>query len=78
MVSQKKKWYRRRGVRTVFLALFATASFIGAAIFIFDVEPGLMLSFFIASVLCLLILILAAFLVSLFRKLLRNIFGDGR
>lgn len=69
--------FKSRNLRTVILAVFATATFVASAIFIFDVEPELMLSFFIASLLCLGLLILAAFLFSLLRKLLRSKFRDG-
>jgi capsular polysaccharide biosynthesis protein len=54
------------------LALFATGSLIGSAIFIFDVEPAVMLNFFIGSLLGLLVIVLAAFVFSLLRRLFKR------
>ncbi len=58
-------------LRTVFLALLATFTFVGAAILVFDVEPVLMLQIFLASLLCLVVIIAAAFLFTVLRLLLR-------
>jgi len=65
---------KSRNARTVFLAIFATVTFIGSAIFIFDVEPVVMLNFFIASLLCLVIIVLAAFAFSLLKRSLKRWF----
>jgi hypothetical protein len=65
---------KSRNLRTIILAIFATGTFVGSAIFIFDVEPGLMLSFLIASVLCLILIVVAAFVFSLLRNLLKRWF----
>jgi hypothetical protein len=65
---------KSRNLRTILLALFATGTFVGSAIFIFDVEPGLMLSFLIASVLCLILIVVTALVFSLLRNLLRHWF----
>jgi hypothetical protein len=42
---------KNRSLRTVFLAIFAAATFAGSAIFIFDVDPHLMLQLFIVCIL---------------------------
>jgi hypothetical protein len=65
---------KSRNLRTIILALFATGTFVGSAIVIFDVEPGLMLSFLIASVLCLILVVVSAFVFSLLRNLLKHWF----
>jgi hypothetical protein len=65
---------KSRNLRTIILAIFATGTFVGSAIFIFDVEPGLMLSFLIASVLCLILIVATAFVFSLLRNLLKRWF----
>jgi hypothetical protein len=65
---------KSRNLRTIILAIFATGTFVGSAIFIFDVEPGLMLSFLIASVLCLILIVVTAFVFSLLRNLLKRWF----
>ena len=65
---------KSRNLRTILLAFFATGTFVGSAIFIFDVEPGLMLSFLIASVLCLMLIVVTAFVFSLLRNFLRHWF----
>jgi hypothetical protein len=65
---------KSRNLRTIILAFFATGTFVGSAIFIFDVEPGLMLSFLMASVLCLILIVVTAFVFSLLRNLLKHWF----
>jgi hypothetical protein len=65
---------KSRNLRTILLAFFATGTFVGSAIFIFDVEPGLMLNFLIASVLCLILIVVTALVFSLLRNLLRHWF----
>lgn len=50
----------RGSLRTVFLAVVATATFVGSAILVFDVEWQVMLRFFLASLLGLAIVMLAA------------------
>lgn len=67
--------FKSSSKRTMFLALFATATFIGSAIFMFDVEKELLLEFFIVSVVCLVIVIVAALFLTVIRILLRRIFG---
>lgn len=52
--------YKNRSLRTILLALFATITFVGSAIFIFEVEPMVMFRFFIISVGGTSIMILAA------------------
>ena len=59
------KKFKNRGLRTVFLALFATLTFVGSAIFIFDVEPQVMWHFFLVSLLGVGLVIVAAIGVSL-------------
>jgi hypothetical protein len=66
--------FKSGNFRTIFLALFATASFVGSAIYIFDIEPKLMLGFFVAAVLCLVILVVAAFIFSTLRALIKRRF----
>ena len=61
------KLYKNRSLRTVFLALFATLTFVASAIFIFDVEPAVMLQFFVASLLGLGLLIAAALVFTVLR-----------
>lgn len=63
-------WYKKRSLRTVFLALFATATFVGAALFSFDVDPKLMLQFFILSLLGLGAVIVAALIFTAVRVLI--------
>lgn len=70
--------YKSRNIRTIILALFATGTFVGSAIFIFDVEPRLMLSFFIASILCLILIVFAALVFSLLRQLLKRLLHGDR
>lgn len=72
------KLYRNRSLRTILLALVATATFVGAAIFVFDVEPGLMLQFFVVSLLGLVLLIAAALLFTGLRILLKRLIGEHR
>ena len=64
--------YKNRSLRTVLLALFATATFVGSAIFVFDVAPRLMLQFFLVSVLGLGLIIIAALLATALRILLKR------
>lgn len=66
------KLYKNRSLRTVFLALFATACFVGSAIWVFDVEPSLMLNFFLASLMGLGVIILAALAFTVIRIFLRK------
>ena len=66
------KVFKNRSFRTIFLALFATATFVGSAIFVFDVDPGLMLQFFIASVIGVIVLMVAALCVTAFRILIKR------
>lgn len=65
-------WRRSRGLRTVILALTATATFVGAAILVFDVDWRLMLSFFLASLMGLSILMVAALGFTACRIILRR------
>lgn len=51
---------KNRSLRTVFLAVFAALAFTASAIFSFDIEPRVMLHFFIVSVMGLGILIFLA------------------
>ncbi|MFA7554364.1 MAG: hypothetical protein WCY88_08950 [Spongiibacteraceae bacterium] len=74
MASQQKKWYRRRGVRTVFLALFATICFVGAAIFTFDVDAWQMLQFFVVCIIGLICIMAAALAATALRVLLKRLF----
>ena len=66
------KLYRNRSARTIFLAVFATVTFVASAIWVFDVEPKLMGQFFLASVILLLLIIAAAFALTLLRVLIRR------
>lgn len=54
------KFYKNRSLRTIFLAVFATLTFVGSAIFVFDVEPRLMLQFLGVSLLGVALMIIAA------------------
>ncbi|MEE8056863.1 MAG: hypothetical protein V3T17_03360 [Pseudomonadales bacterium] len=54
------KLYKNQSLRTIFLALLATITFVGSAIFIFAVEPNVMLQFFLVSLFGLGLLIVAA------------------
>jgi hypothetical protein len=66
-------WYKNRSLRTIMLALFATATFVGSAIFIFDVEPKIMLNFLLVSLLGLALLILAALIFTCLRVLVQRL-----
>jgi len=68
------KLYKNRSLRTLLLALFATVTFVCSAIFIFDVEPQIMLRFFIISVVGTLLMIAAALLFTGMRILLGRLF----
>ncbi|MFT5579018.1 MAG: hypothetical protein ACI9WS_001776 [Paraglaciecola psychrophila] len=68
------KLYKNRSLRTMLLALFATVTFVCSAIFIFDVEPAVMLRFFIISVVGTLLLIAAALVFTALRILLGRLF----
>jgi len=67
------KLYKNRSLRTLLLALFATVTFVCSAIFIFDVEPEVMLRFFIISVVGTLLLITAALLFTALRIILTRL-----
>jgi len=54
------------------LALFATATFVGSAIFIFDVEAKLMLQFFLVCLFGLGVLMVAALVFTGIRVLLKR------
>jgi hypothetical protein len=69
------KFYKKQSFRTSFLALFATLCFVGSAIFVFDVDPRVMLDYFFVSLLGLGLLIFAALLATGLRILLRRWFG---
>ncbi|MEH6557141.1 MAG: hypothetical protein V7459_14365 [Oceanicoccus sp.] len=69
------KFYKKSSFRTVLLALFATATFVGSAIFIFDVDAIIMLQFFLASIICLVLIIGAALVFSVLRILLKRWLG---
>ena len=68
------KLYKSSHSRTIFLAVLATLTFVGAAIFMFDVEPGVMLSFFLVSLLGLGIVIGAALVFTGLRLLIKRFF----
>jgi len=53
-------FYKNRSLRTIFLAIFATLTFVGSAILVFDVEPQLMMQFLGASLLGVVLIIVAA------------------
>lgn len=69
------KFYRNQYFRTIFLAVVATATFVGSAIFVFDVESKNMLEFFIASVIGVLGIIVLAVIASVFIIFLKKIFN---
>lgn len=71
-IPKNKPFYRNRSLRTVFLAVIATATFVGSAILIFDVDWRLMLNFFLASLLGLGVLMAAALVVVAARHLWRR------
>ena len=60
--------------RTVFLAILAAMTFVGSAIFMFDVEKELIAEFFVVSVVGLLVIILLALLLTVIRLAVRRIF----
>lgn len=68
-------WLKNRYFRTIFLALFATVTFVVSAIVIFEVEPSVMWEFFLASVLGLGILIVASVAGTAVLVLLKRLFG---
>ena len=68
------KIFKTSQARTIILALLATATFVGSAIFMFDVQPQVMLSFFLVSLLGLTIVISAALLFAGLRIALRYFF----
>ena len=51
---------KNRSLRTILLAVFATLTFVGSAIFVFDVEPLLMLQLLGVSLLGVVLMIAAA------------------
>jgi hypothetical protein len=57
------------------LAIFATLTFVGCGIFMFDVEPKIMLSFFLTSVFGLAILIFMALIFTVVRLLIKRLFS---
>lgn len=69
------KFYKKSSFRTVFLALFATLTFVGSAIFIFDVDAIIMLQFFLASIICLALVVTAALIFSILRIALKRWLG---
>lgn len=74
-MSDKRPLYKNRALRTILLAITATACFVGSAILIFDVDWRVMLEFFLACLLGLGILIAAALAFTAVRILLRRWFG---
>ncbi|MFT5692287.1 MAG: hypothetical protein ACI92E_001618 [Oceanicoccus sp.] len=66
------KFYRKSSFRTIFIALFATGTFVGSAIFVFDVEAKLMLTFFVICVVAAMLIIGAAFVFTVLRVLLQR------
>lgn len=66
--------YKNRYLRTVFLALFATLSFVASAIFVFDVEPMVMLQFFIVSLIGLAVVVAAALIFTVLRVFIKHFF----
>lgn len=71
-----KSLYKNRSLRTIFLALTATATFVGSAILIFDVDYRVMLELFLTSILGLGILMALALVVAGIRILIRRWMGD--
>ena len=69
------KLYKNRSFRTIFLAIFATLTFVGSAIFIFDVEAKLMLQFLGVSLLGLVTMIIAALAFTGLRIAIRRLFN---
>ncbi|WP_339668329.1 hypothetical protein [Dasania marina] len=70
MISVFKSGHKR----TMFLAILATLTFVGAAIFMFDVDKKELLEFFVVSVFGLGIVILAALGLTAIRILIRRFF----
>ena len=60
--------------RIIFVALLAAFTFVGAAIFLFDVDKKELFEFFVVSVFGLGLIILAALLLTALRLLLRRFF----
>lgn len=74
-IPRKRPWYKNRHLRTIILAFTATATFVGSAILVFDVDWRLMANFFLACLLGLGAVMLAALLFTACRILLRRWFG---
>ncbi|MGK0440447.1 MAG: hypothetical protein ACJA0N_000236 [Pseudohongiellaceae bacterium] len=62
--------------RTLFLAILATVTFVGSAIFMFDVEKQELLKFFVISIVALVVVIIAALVLSGVIVLLRRLFAS--
>lgn len=69
---QKSKRLMRKNIRTVFLALVATATFAWSAIDIFDADPAELWDFLQMSLLGLLVIIAFAAMMAALLKLLRR------
>lgn len=65
----RAKW---KNLRTIILAVTATATFVGAAIFSFDVDPQELWDYFVLSALMLVAVMVSAFVLVMVFKLLRR------
>lgn len=68
-------WYKSRQLRTVILALTATATFVGSAILVFDVDWRVMANFFLVCLAGLAVVMVGALVFTACRILLRRWFG---
>jgi K+-sensing histidine kinase KdpD len=73
-VRPKNKRFRRGNIRTVVLALTAALTFVWASINVWDVSADEMLSFFLMSVLLVLVLVVLAAGLVVFKRLLKKLF----
>jgi K+-sensing histidine kinase KdpD len=73
-VRPKNKRFRRGNIRTVVLALTAALTFVWASINVWDVSADEMLSFFLMSVFLVLVLVVLAAGLVVFKRLLKKLF----
>ena len=66
---------KAQNIRTIVLALAATACFVFVAIFSFDVDPEIMWDYFLGSVTMFSLVLLAAFVFLLLWKLIKRSVG---
>ncbi|MGK0500582.1 MAG: hypothetical protein ACJAYG_002235 [Oceanicoccus sp.] len=72
------KLYKNRAARTIFLAIFASLSFVASAILVFDVEAAVMGRFLLACVLLLAVVMVAALTVVALKVLISHLLKNRR